>query len=174
VVVGASGSGKSTFARALAEARGLPRLELDAQQHQAGWRPRPAGEMRAAIEAFVDAHDAWVIDGNYSAYQALFWPRADTVVWLDLPRAVVFRSLLWRTARRVATGERLWNGNRETLRDVLSPDPDRSVLVSGWRTWPVRRRFYVERMTDPAQSHLRWLRLCSRDEVTRCLAELGA
>ena len=46
--------------------------------------------------------------------------RADTAVWLGygLPR------LLWqvgtRTLRRLRTGEVLWNGNRETLRDQFT------------------------------------------------------
>ena len=40
--------------------------------------------------------------------------------------------LLRRSALRLVLRRRLWNGNRERLRDVLSADPARSVLAGGW------------------------------------------
>lgn len=39
-VVGNSGSGKTTVARAIAEALGVPHLELDSVFHQPDWQPR--------------------------------------------------------------------------------------------------------------------------------------
>jgi adenylate kinase family enzyme len=38
LVAGISGSGKTTLARRIAELRGLPRYELDALHHGAGWQ----------------------------------------------------------------------------------------------------------------------------------------
>ena len=46
------------------------------------------------------------------------WPRADTVVWLDLPRSQVMRQIVSRTFRRVLTREELWNGNREPVENL--------------------------------------------------------
>jgi adenylate kinase family enzyme len=89
-VVGNSGSGKSTVAAALAAALGVPHLELDGVFHQPGWEPLPADSFRAVVAAAV-AGDGWVLDGNYSAVRDLVWARADTVVWLDLPRRTVMR-----------------------------------------------------------------------------------
>ncbi len=86
-VVGTSGSGKSRLARELAGALAVPYVELDAIFHQRGWVPLPGDEFTARVAAAVAA-DGWVIDGNYSkATHPLVWPRADTVIWLDLPAA---------------------------------------------------------------------------------------
>ena len=39
--------------------------------------------------------ERWVIDGNYtSQVKDLVWARADTVVWLDLPRRTVMRRII--------------------------------------------------------------------------------
>lgn len=86
-VVGTSGSGKSTLARELARALDAPVVELDALHWLPGWAERPDEEFAVAV-AQAAAGERWVIDGNYSKLvQPLVWDRADTVVWLDLPRA---------------------------------------------------------------------------------------
>jgi adenylate kinase family enzyme len=128
-VVGNSGSGKSTLARELAAALGVPHLELDGVFHQPGWTPLQADEFRQAVSAAV-ATDGWVIDGDYNAVRPLIWARADTVRWLDLPRRTVMRQVVWRTLRRGATREELWNGNRESLRNFLHLDPEKSTACT--------------------------------------------
>ena len=61
-----------------------------------------------------------MIDGGYFAkLGTLVLDAADLVVWLDLPRRVWLPRLLARSVRRVLRREVLWNGNRETLRDVI-------------------------------------------------------
>ena len=45
----------------------------------------------------------------------IVWQRADTVVWFDLPFAVVMARTVRRTVRRVVTRQELWNGNKEPL-----------------------------------------------------------
>ncbi len=98
----------------------VPFVELDAIHHQAGWTELDAQEFRRRVEPLVE-RDAWVIDGSYRGKLGyLVLERADTVVWLDLPRRVWLPRLVVRTLRRVATREELWNGNRESLRTALS------------------------------------------------------
>ena len=126
-VVGNSGSGKSTLATSLAVVLGVPHLELDGVFHQPGWVPLPEDEFRRAVAAAV-AGDGWVTDGNYSTVRPLVWARADTVVWLDLPRRTVMRQVVWRTLRRAVTRQELWNGNRESLRNFLTWAPEESVI----------------------------------------------
>jgi adenylate kinase family enzyme len=167
-VVGTSGAGKSTFACALACVLGVPWLELDSVYHQAGWTPLPASEFRDCVAA-VASGSGWVIDGNYSTVRDIVWARADTVIWLDLPRRTVMRRLVWRTLRRVAGRVELWNGNREHWRYVFTLDDQESVIAYAWKTHGSRRERYATALADPGYSHLRFVRLRSPRAVRRFL-----
>jgi adenylate kinase family enzyme len=168
-VVGASGAGKSTVARQLASSLGVPFVELDAIYHQPGWAPLPAAEFRRRV-APLTAGDGWVIDGNYSAVRPLVWARADTVVWLDFPRHLVMRQVIWRTLRRVTFRTELWNGNREQWSNLMSWVPEESIISWAWHRHAVYRERYAAAMREPANAHLRFARLGSRAAVRRFLA----
>lgn len=165
IIATASGCGKTTFGRALAERIGVPFVELDAIHWQAGWRELDARELRRRVEALV-ARDAWVIDGVYRGKLGhLVLDAADTVVWLDLPRSVWLPRLVARTIRRVVRREELWNGNRETLRGAVS-GPD-SLIAYALRTAPRRRQRYPREL-----AHLRVARLRTPAEVAAFLASV--
>lgn len=167
-VVGTSGSGKSTLARELAEILGVPHLELDAVHHQPGWAPLPTDEFRRIIAARAAA-GGWVIDGNYGRVRDLVWARADTVVWLDLPKRTVMRQVVWRTLRRVALRRELWNGNRERWRNFLTWNPEQSVISWAWHKHAPDHAKYAAAAADPASAHLRFIRLASRRDIARFL-----
>jgi adenylate kinase family enzyme len=169
-VVGTSGSGKSTLARELAAILGVPHLELDGVNHQPDWEPLPEEEFQRIVAAKA-AGDGWVIDGNYSTVQPLVWARADTVAWLDLPKGTVMRQIIWRTLRRVAGRQELWNGNRERWRNFFSWDPQQSVISWAWHKHAQDRARYTAAADDPANAHLRFVRLASRREISRFLDE---
>ncbi len=172
-VVGTSGAGKSTFASSLALVLGAAFLELDAEHHQAGWTPLPAAEFRALVAAAA-AGERWVIDGNYGTVQDLVWARADTVVWLDLPRRTVMRRVIWRSLRRAAGRTELWNGNRERWQNFFSLDKEESVIAWAWQTHASNRARYEAAMADPAHAQLRFVRLRSPAAVRRFLRSVAA
>ena len=95
LMIGCSGAGKSTLARKLSAATGLPLIGLDRIYWRSGWIELPSSEWRAAVENLV-AEPAWIMDGNYSGTFDLRMPRADTAIWLDYPRTVCLRRVLWR------------------------------------------------------------------------------
>ena len=134
-VYGPAGSGKTTLARDLGAALGLPVVELDAIFHaRAGWVDLSTAEFRARVSAVLAEHaDGWVIEGNYGMVRDLILSRADTVVWLRLPFRTVYRRLAWRTLTRSMRNEELWNGNRETWRQTLLTRD--SMLLWGIRAW---------------------------------------
>ena len=150
----------------------MPHVELDGVFHQPGWVPLEPDEFRRAA-ALAVAGDGWVIDGNYSAVRALVWARADTVVWLDLPRRTVMRQVVWRTLRRGVTRQELWNGNRESLRNFLTWDPEQSVISWAWHSHAKYRARYGAAAGDPANAHLTFVRLTSRRSVARFLGQAG-
>ena len=163
-VVGTSASGKSTFARRLAERLGVPLIELDALHWGPNWTEVPDELMRQRVRA-ATAGDAWVVDGNYAAVREVTWARVELVVWLDYSLPTILRRYLVRTLRRVGRREELWSGNRERLAEHLfSRD---SLLLWILTTYRRRRREYprllasrpdiaVTRLRSPAEAE-RWL-----------------
>ncbi len=99
LVMGCSGSGKSTFGRQLADRLGLPFVSIDRIFWQPGWR-EPKPEEFAAKMTLEAEKPAWVMDGNYTRNGAgeLRRARADTIVWFDLPRWVCMLSIIHRSA----------------------------------------------------------------------------
>jgi adenylate kinase family enzyme len=167
-VIGNAGSGKSTLARALAARLGVPYVELDGIYHQPGWIPLAEDELVRRVGAAA-AGDGWVIDGNYGAVRPLIWARADTVVWLDPPRRIVMRRLVWRTIRRVISRTELWNGNREPWQNLVRRDPQMSIIAWAWRQHAVYQQRYAAAALDPAWAHLRFSRVTSRRDVRTLL-----
>jgi adenylate kinase family enzyme len=164
-IVGCSGSGKTTLGKKLAERLGVPYIQLDELYHQPGWTPTPRDELRKAVASVLEA-ETWVVDGNYSSLvQDLVWAPADTVVWLDLSRSRVMTAVIWRTLTRGALRRELFNGNRESLRSLFRRDPEENIVLWSWTQWPKYRKQYENAVTDPANSHLTFLRLKTRKEI---------
>jgi adenylate kinase family enzyme len=173
-VVGTSGSGKSTLGAALAKRLGADFLELDSVFHQPGWVPLPDEEFRRRVGDAVAA-ERWVVDGNYSSkVRDLIWARADTVVWLDLPKRIVMRRIIWRSFRRAARRTELWNGNREHWRNLFSLDKEESIITWAWQTHAANRVKYAAAMADGANAELHFVRLKNPAEVRRFLRSVPA
>ena len=67
LILGNSGSGKTTMARALQDEFGLPHLDLDAIAWAEPGERLPLAESVAALEAFDRAHESWVVEGSYAS-----------------------------------------------------------------------------------------------------------
>ena len=164
-VVGVPGSGKTTVGRSLSRAMGVPFIELDGLFHEPGWAEPPAEEFRARVADEIEV-DAWVVDGNYHVVQEGIWERADTVVWLDLPRAVIMRRVVVRTLRRALTREELWNGNREPLTNFYRWNPEYNIIRWAWVKYPEYIRRYGSAMeASRRRSDIEWIRLSSDNDV---------
>lgn len=84
LVLGSGGSGKSTFARKIAEKTGLPLYHLDALFWKPGWvQPKPE-EWKKTVSDLVE-QEHWIIDGSYGGTLELRVPRADYIFYLDTP-----------------------------------------------------------------------------------------
>jgi adenylate kinase family enzyme len=130
LVAGTSGSGKTTLAARIAVALQLPYMEIDALFHGPAWTPRPSFE--ADVRRF-SAEPSWVTEWQYSSVRAHLAERADLLVWLDLPRALVLRQVIRRTLVRRLRRQNLWNGNIEP--PLWTIFKDRGHIVRwAWRT----------------------------------------
>lgn len=102
VIVGRTGSGKTTLARELAGALQVPHVELDSLFFGPGLSTVPVDVLRDRTRVAISG-TRWVTDGNKSAVRDLVWPRADTIVWLDYPLFVSLWRLAGRARNRTAT-----------------------------------------------------------------------
>jgi len=167
-VVGGSCSGKTTFGRRLAQILGVPFVELDALNWEANWTMADVATFQQRIRD-ATAGDAWVVDGNYGGRGArdIVWPKADAVVWLDLPLLVTILRMWQRTTDRIRRKEALWGGNQETIRNTFfSRD---SLFVWALTTHRRRRRNFELLMARPEYAHVRFYRLRSGKAAERWL-----
>jgi adenylate kinase family enzyme len=164
LVAGTSGSGKTTLAGRLSAMVGAPHTEIDGLYHGPGWTPRDS--FMAEVAAFA-AEPAWVTEWQYRKVRPLLLSRADLLVWLDLPRAVVMRRVVRRTVHRRLSRTALWNGNLEPPLATFFTDPDHIVRWA-WRT----HHLSAERVAAAVGSRpeLSIVRLTSQREVDRWLA----
>jgi adenylate kinase family enzyme len=95
LVLGSGGAGKSTFARALGAATGLPVVHLDREYWQPGWvaLDKPAWAVRVRE---LCARDAWIMDGNYGGSMEARLAACDTAIFLDVPRAICLARVVKR------------------------------------------------------------------------------
>ena len=168
-VMGNTSAGKSTLGTRLAHALDVPFVELDALNWEPGWiglnATNPAEFERRIREA--TAGDGWVVAGSYTGFsQRAFWPRLQTVLWLDLPLPQLVWRVLTRSWRRWRTRELLWGTNYERFWPHLMVWRKADSLV--W--WAVtqhrrKRRSMLAYMADPRWAHVHFVRLTSSAEV---------
>jgi adenylate kinase family enzyme len=99
LVMGSSGSGKSTFAQRLSAITGIPTVSLDALYWKPGWTPSDATEFEGRVTEAARL-PRWIMDGNYTSSGAgeLRRSTADAIFWFDLPRHTCMTGILTRIA----------------------------------------------------------------------------
>lgn len=171
VVLGTSGSGKTTVARQLAAVLKVPHIELDALYWGENWTPAEPDTFRQRVRAaLAEAHEGWIVCGNYHIAKEEIWPHADTAIWLDYPMRLVFTRVLMRTLRRSVSGETLWSGNRESLWGTFCSRD--SILLWVINTWRLRRRDYPRELSPERWPNLRMLRFRSPHQTETWLSRV--
>ena len=115
--------------------------------------------------AELAGQDAWVMDGNYTSHLDLRIPRAQAIIWLDLPRYIYFPRALWRSIRNLGR-ERpdVGRGNREKFELAFFRD---------WVwTYPKRSRERHAQLMANLPNAIDGFVLESRREVTQFVANL--
>lgn len=172
-VTGTSCAGKSTTSRALAEELGVPYVELDALNWEANW----VAVSKIDPERFkmnlneATAGDAWIVDGSYFGFSMeTYFPRLQTIVWLDLPRWLLLCRVVIRSWQRAHSDELLWGVNREPFWSQFKVWDHNSLIWWIWTQHARKRREMEELISDPTWEHLQVIRLRSVKEIDQFLA----
>jgi adenylate kinase family enzyme len=166
-VYGVTGSGKSTLAAQLSTATGIPWYAVDDLTWRPGWVEVPKKEQRQLIAA-ICAEPEWILDAAYGKWLDIPLSRVDVVVALDYPRWLSWQRVVRRTLSRLVHRTPVCNGNRETLRRMLSPRD--SIIGWHFRSFGSKRRRIEAWSADPAGPAV--LRLGSPRATRRWLAQL--
>ncbi len=98
IVVGSPGAGKSWFSQHLGAVTRIEVIHLDHLFWQPGWVEMPRAEW-VEVQAQLVKRESWIIDGYYGATLEIRLERADTVMFLDLPRGICIKRALSRVVR---------------------------------------------------------------------------
>ena len=135
IVVGNSGTGKSTLSKKIARITDYPLLHLDSLWHTTDYSSNAKVWFDRQQKLFMNQKN-WIIDGNYSRNMNLRVPQVDIIIWLKVSKLkslfrVLKRSLLWRIDKGSRMempeqfSEHLDSDYFEFLKMILSYDNDR-------------------------------------------------
>lgn len=159
VILGPTGSGKTTLGLRLAEKLGVKPVDLDdlhwKPASEGAWQHRTTEEMYVLAEAAASG-DKWIIMGNYSKVKDAVWPRADAFIWINYPFPRVFWQLLKRSVMRAIDKNPICNGNTESWRIMFSR---KSIMLwlfqSYWRLEKRYEEHFAGAGNNPAARYIR-------------------
>lgn len=162
IIVGTTGSGKTTLAKRVSEKMDIPHIEIDALFWKPDWEESANEEFFAKAKAAVTPEN-WVMDGNYGRLRPITWQRATMIVWIDLPFWLNCWQIVSRTIRRVITREKLWAGNQERFfKSFFTKD---SIIHWFFATYHSNKKRYIGMLATPPYPHLKMVRLSSRKAI---------
>ena len=143
LILGCPGSGKSTFARALAARTGLPLVHLDTVWWRADGSHISRDEFDRTLAGLL-AGERWIMDGDYSRTYEVRLRAADTVVFLDYPEDVCMDGIRRRVGEErpdmpwkestldpelVAMVKNFATDNRPVLLSLFQKYPEKQVIT---------------------------------------------
>ena len=173
LIIGRTGSGKTTMARQLSAILGVPHVELDSLFFGPNFSTVPLPVLRERTSAAI-LGEYWITDGNKSAVRDLVWPRADTIIWLDYPLLVS----LWRLGKRALWRTSVLKEQAEKTRKKSSLPKQlmagaKGVLTALFSHRDQRREFPIL-FAKPENKHLAIVRLNSPEATQRWLERIKA
>ncbi|MBS4045974.1 MAG: adenylate kinase [Alphaproteobacteria bacterium] len=133
LIIGNSGSGKTTLARAISNSHHHPFIGLDRIHWEEGGFAQKRDEQAARrLTREAAAADRWVMEGVYGWLSEEALPRAQALLWLDLPWAECRAGLLDRKTNQPIDAELLLWAEQYWTRDTSSSFAGHQRLYEGF------------------------------------------
>lgn len=165
---GPPATGKTTLARWLSTELGHPHTDLDEVLFTPAG-PLPLEEFRRQAGE-ITARDEWIVEGNFSKLADVVWHRADVLVWLDFPLALIMYRIVRRSLNQLAGREDSAQARRLTWNTAFFGR--RSLLRTAVRKYRKNRPRYVQQVAEAASLGVEVVRLRSPRAVQRWRREL--
>ncbi|WP_341503444.1 adenylate kinase [Gallaecimonas sp. GXIMD4217] len=166
-IFGNAGGGKSTLARKLAEATGLPLYSIDKLKFRPGGDEVPHADYLRQHEELL-GRDRWILDGFGCVPSA--WQRfaaADTLIHVDLPLLTHGLWIAKRMLKGLFVNPEGWPQNSPILRSTLTSY--KVLWLCHRKLTPAYRKLVAEQGGDKTVHHLR-----SPKEIEALLGRLRA
>lgn len=150
--IGLACTGKSTLGEHVAKFLGLHVVHLDHLRWSDGWTKVDNACFVAALAKALKSHDRCIVEGSTIRCASSLLPRLGLLVFLDLKLHVLLWRALRRSLTRIWTRKILWNGNRETFRQLFGKDSLIVKLLTRWRSY---RSFVMQAIRSLPHVHLR-------------------
>ena len=158
LIIGNAGSGKTTFAKRLAEKLELPLIHLDRLYWCGDWEHLSRDEFDTVLQAELEKPQ-WIIDGNYASTMELRMEACDTVIFLDYPVELCLQGI--RNRKGKPRSDLPW----------LEPEEDDEEFLEFIRNYPIQNRPEVLNLLN-RYSHKRSFVFTDRAQAMAFLKQL--
>ncbi len=151
------------MAAKMAEILDLPLVHLDTHFWRPGWIETPDSEWQEIVKSLI-SRDEWIMDGNFSGTLSIRAERADTIIFLDLPRNVNMKGIFRRVIKYYG----------KTRPDLPDGCPEKFDWVFTKWVWNFHNnsRPKVLEILEPFRSSKNIITLKSRKEVNNFIDRL--
>lgn len=162
VVVGVSASGKSVFARKLAQKINIPLIFVDAIMWQTGWSYIGDAETAKKLDE-ESSKPKWIIEGYIvKEVRNVIFERADSIIYLDYHPLVASLRYIQR-----------WWMHRKNPRPELAGSPEKFSWKFLRLVWTKGETVSLNRFLAQSKDQNKIITLCSPKEAKRFLSSVG-
>lgn len=164
IVVGSCGCGKTYTGKKISKNFGIPFTDLDDLYWLPNWIVQDRDKFISGIKETA-SKPSWVIAGSQFSLRELTWPKADYVIWIDLPLPLLLYRVIKRSIKNIITKQPFCNGNYETLGRLFG----KYSIV----TWTIKRYFSKKQRYGPIFTQGgKYIHLKSKKELNNFLKKL--